>query len=198
MNLGINIRKASIFDKFEVISSLIYQSAPELFNLLCGDEVKKIITQLLKLNQNRFSYHYVYIAEIEGEIMGIALLIPTQVQKANSDYTKVLNWWQQWRWYLVENLILKRIIKTDYPENSYYLANLAVKPEYQSLGIGTKLIQYCQQQAKRQGATSLWISVSIDNPRARQLYQKQGFEVKETKTISIRGKPIGTYALVYF
>jgi [ribosomal protein S18]-alanine N-acetyltransferase len=53
---------------------------------------------------------------------------------------------------------------------------LAVAPEAQGRGLGTRLLDLIEQEARRRGAEDLLLEVRKDNPRAQQLYLRNGFE----------------------
>jgi ribosomal protein S18 acetylase RimI-like enzyme len=63
------------------------------------------------------------------------------------------------------------------PEQRGYLYALRVMDHLQGLGIGTRLILEAERLMMEQGCTWSTISVAKDNPRARQLYQRLGYEV---------------------
>jgi ribosomal protein S18 acetylase RimI-like enzyme len=56
-----------------------------------------------------------------------------------------------------------------------HLTWMAILPEYQGKGLGSQLINYCQQQADQAGKT-LTLQVLRNNPAAL-LYKRHGFEI---------------------
>ncbi len=57
-----------------------------------------------------------------------------------------------------------------------YLANIAVDPEFQGLGIGTRLLEAVEEMAKDSGANYIILEVRVSNKAAIRLYEKFGFE----------------------
>lgn len=57
------------------------------------------------------------------------------------------------------------------------IANVAVKPEFQHLGIATALTKHALRYAQQKRAAEVWLQVGSDNPAARNLYAGLGFEV---------------------
>ncbi|TLP77227.1 ribosomal protein S18-alanine N-acetyltransferase [Nesterenkonia sphaerica] len=53
---------------------------------------------------------------------------------------------------------------------------LAVAPEAQGRGLGSRLLGLIEQEARRRAAEDLLLEVRSDNPRAQQLYLRCGFE----------------------
>ncbi len=58
-----------------------------------------------------------------------------------------------------------------------HLTNLAVKPEWQSLGIGKSLVYFLSLVAKTEGISSIMLEVRTPNTAAQELYKKFGFEI---------------------
>ena len=55
------------------------------------------------------------------------------------------------------------------------LFDLFTDPGNRSLGIGTRLLERLIDWGRREGATTAWLQVMDDNPRARSLYARCGF-----------------------
>lgn len=177
------------------VAQLIEASAPELFSLLFGSAAIDILQRLVRLSHNRFSYRYIYVAEVENQVVGIATLIPASKLNMNSDLRSVLNIWLRLRRQVAYWLILNRVLEQHYPANSFYIANLAVHPTYRGKGIGTELVQHCIVHATIAGANQIFISVDINNPRAQKLYELLGFQVVATRTLSLLTLTIGSRVL---
>lgn len=178
----------------EQVAALIYASAPDLFDLLWGRSAVGCLTKLVTRSHNRFSYRYVRVAEIDGQVLGAVLQVPAPALNDNSDYPIALGTWKHLRLRLAYALLLDRILKHDFPPNSLYIANLAVASPHRGQGIGTRLLQQCIAAAAAQ-ASPLYISVSIDNPRAQKLYESLGFEVVDVQTLRLLQTTIGTRVL---
>lgn len=72
------------------------------------------------------------------------------------------------------------VLKNDDPDytipgNRIYLSRMIVKNEYQNHGIGSSLIDYLMEQARKNGYEEMSIGVDIVNVNARHLYEKKGF-----------------------
>ncbi len=57
------------------------------------------------------------------------------------------------------------------------IANVAVKPEFQHLGIATAMTKQALRYAKQKRAAEVWLQVTSDNLAARNMYANLGFEV---------------------
>ncbi len=184
----------------EAVAALIQASAPELFEVTFGPNAIPILAALIQRSHNRYSHRYVYVGEVQeatgaDRIIGIAVLIPAEVLHDYTDEQAVLNPWQKLRQWLLQRMMLDRVLQHDYPAGSFYLANLSVRPDYQNRGIGTQLLQQCI--AAVPPGSPLFISVDIANPRAQKLYESLGFQVVSSKTLRILHRTIGSRVLVY-
>jgi ribosomal protein S18 acetylase RimI-like enzyme len=72
--------------------------------------------------------------------------------------------------------------------NSILIVALAVLPNYQSAGIGKKLVQRVKQEAIRKKREMLLVSTSNDNLPALAFYQTLGFQIFEIETDAIARK----------
>ncbi|GAB4379727.1 MAG: hypothetical protein Kow00121_34450 [Elainellaceae cyanobacterium] len=177
------------------VAQLIYDSAPEMFALLFGQTAVQTIQKLVQRSHNRFSHRYVRVAESAHRVVGIATILPAIALTDDADYSSVLSAWAQLRWKLAHRLILDRVLEHTYPADTFYIANLAVHPDYRGNGIGTQLLLHCIAEAQASDANQVFISVDINNPRAQKLYESLGFQVVATKTISLLRKTIGSHVL---
>lgn len=60
--------------------------------------------------------------------------------------------------------------------NEGNITNIAIKKEYQSQGIGTKLLEALINHSAKMGMVALTLEVRVSNLSAQHLYKKLGFE----------------------
>ena len=60
---------------------------------------------------------------------------------------------------------------------TFYLANFCVRKENRSTGQGARLLEYVAAQATAERMTAVELDVAFDNPRARAMYERNGFTV---------------------
>jgi ribosomal protein S18 acetylase RimI-like enzyme len=53
---------------------------------------------------------------------------------------------------------------------------LYVRPEYHGAGIAQALMDWAMDEARNRGAQALYLTVFIENDRARRFYDRYGFE----------------------
>jgi [ribosomal protein S18]-alanine N-acetyltransferase len=58
-----------------------------------------------------------------------------------------------------------------------HLLNITIRPELQGQGLARLLMAHLKEASKAQGAHMLWLEVRESNARARQLYQREQFEL---------------------
>lgn len=61
------------------------------------------------------------------------------------------------------------------------IQTIGVLPDYEGQGIGTEMLTRMLAEARRRGATETLLEVREDNPRARRLYERFGFEHIHTR-----------------
>ncbi len=60
-----------------------------------------------------------------------------------------------------------------------YLSNLAVQAEYRRHGVAQQLLQACEQMALDWGFENIYLHVLENNPAARRLYRRAGYQLHE-------------------
>ncbi|NUM47588.1 MAG: GNAT family N-acetyltransferase, partial [Anaerolineales bacterium] len=70
----------------------------------------------------------------------------------------------------------------------HYIAHLGVAPEWQSKGIGGRLIEHFLEGGKKLGRTTAALDVSVVNPRAQRLYERLGFVVKHERVSTLKNE----------
>ena len=60
-----------------------------------------------------------------------------------------------------------------------WINHLAIHPEYQKRGIGSKLLNATIKELKKRGATKVILGVSTSNLKAMEFYYKNGFQVMD-------------------
>lgn len=175
------------------VAHLIDESSPELFSLMFGSQGIQNLTQLVQGSENRFSYHYIRVAQIADQVVGIAVMVPAEKLSVNTDL-KALSYRQQLRLGLVKRFILPLVLQQDYPQGSFYIANLAVTSRYRNQGIGQQLLSNCIDEAATRSG-SVYISVDVTNLRAKKLYESMGFQLVQEKVIGLGRFRVGSLVL---
>ena len=176
------------------VAALIYESAPTLFDVIFGARSIECLMALVPRSHNRFSHQYIRIAEINHQVVGIAILLPAEQLNHNADYGEILSFSQRLWLKLAQQFILRHLLRHDYPAGAFYLGNLAVASEYRNQGIGRQLLSQCINAAAN---SPIFISVDSSNGRTQKLYESCGFQVVDTKVLSFLGTTIGSRILMW-
>lgn len=92
---------------------------------------------------------YIFVAKEENEILGYVSIYISERQNPIMRYRKILD-----------------------------IDALGVDEKYRGRGIGTKLLEYIKELAKKENCTDLHLTVNEENAGAIKLYETFGFRVK--------------------
>jgi len=166
---------------------LIYLSMGELADYLFGKahlSVDEILAGLFLLEGNRFSKGIADVAEWGGQPAGMLVSFPGREFNRRELFIGLgllkLCGLRDVLCLSVPALSIANGIETRRDE--YYLANMAVSPEFQGRGIGSALLANAEQQARQAGLKMCSLIVDIENPSARRLYERCGYRVVFSKT----------------
>lgn len=81
---------------------------------------------------------------------------------------------------------------SDYNKETNELSGLYIKPEYTGEGIGKKLLDKVEEDARKNGLEQLWCKSTIT---AKDFYQKHGYELIEETTHEIDGLEMAVYKM---
>lgn len=184
--MTITIRPATP-DDATLTSSLISLSMGELADYLFGKAhltVDEILAGLFLLEGNRFSQHIADIAEWDGQPAGMLVSFPgreiTRRDLAMGlGLVKLCGLWDVLR-LSVPALAIASGVET--LRDEYYLASVAVSPGFQGRGIGSELLGKAEVKACKAGLKKCSLIVDLENPSARRLYARSGYQVVFTKT----------------
>jgi ribosomal-protein-alanine N-acetyltransferase len=73
-------------------------------------------------------------------------------------------------------------------KNSIYISHIAIKPEFQSKGIGQLLYRKLISIAKQKRIKKIEALINIDNPNSIRLHKKMGFLLKDRKEAILLSK----------
>lgn len=173
------IRKAILEDAPKT-APLIYEAIGDIANRLTGEtEAPKILSSLealFKRTDNRLSYVYTYVAESEvtKDILGILVLYNGQ---EGIELDASLQ-----RWLEQKHAPITTIDVEAYPDE-FYIDTVCVHQNARGLGIGTALLHYAEEVARKKGFTKIALNVETQKVKAQKLYERLGYVVTEPWTI---------------
>lgn len=143
-----------------------------------GEE--KTVEVLMKAVESptyRYGYARGIVKEIDGEVAGIAFGYLAEeesvVDLPLSETLKSLG--------LPEARIFVDL--ETYPKE-WYLDTIVVNEKFRGYGVGTELLEAVNRAAKEAGANKVGLCVDLANPKAQQLYKRQGYEIVGEQILS--------------
>jgi ribosomal protein S18 acetylase RimI-like enzyme len=111
------------------------------------------LQRLFREEGNRFSYQYIQVAEQSTNVVGLVLSFAGRDEKQ-------LNAAVGWQ------------LECEAEDDEWYVDALAVFTDWGRKGIGTRLMQAAEQQARQQHYAKIALNVAKDNIQALSLYQR--------------------------
>ena len=81
--------------------------------------------------------------------------------------------------------LLLSLLERDVEPDILLMDGIAVSPDARGLGVGTALLSALKEKTEALGLSSLRLDVIDSNPRARALYEREGFVAGETLNVGV-------------
>lgn len=177
------IRKGRIEDA-EHFSQLALFAVPEFLPYVLGSNVKAIMKNIFQDTGNLFSFEHSYFVEVDSEVAGMALGYSYRQGKQEEERTGelVVRYLEGSSFAELPDPRIMGITK-NVEENEYYFMYLAVYPKFRGLGLGTKLFELIEEEARKAGYNTVVFDVETDNTRAVKLYERLGYEIEAKSPI---------------
>lgn len=187
--MNVCIRPAQPADSALAVK-LIHLSMGEEMDWLFGQEAgypaDAVMAALYARRGNRFSWNLCWVAEADGQAVGLLLAfagrrLPVLEAVTGLHLVGVFGLRATWR------LARKQRLYGDLVEarpDEYYVSNLGVLPEFQGRGIGGALLDFADEQARAAGLGKCSLLVAQDNPALR-LYRRRGYEIAASYTFPV-------------
>lgn len=171
------IRKAYKEDAPQV-AKLIFLAMTEIVYQFIGQEDKeesiRFLTKLAEQEGNQFSYTNIFVAEENGSILGQISLYPGEQLKSLRQPVLDL---------IKKQYNINYLTEDETEAGEIYLDTIAVNPNTQGKGIGKQLIQYIIEEYVNKQKQTLGLLVDKDNPNAKRLYERMGFQKVKDKIV---------------
>ena len=122
-----------------------------------------------------------YIAVQGGTVLGVLLLEYAGMPKHLPSLTNRQLQEKYGLPALVRAMILDRIIHYHPGPGELYIDSIAVSEEARGRGIGSRLLDFTIEQARERQYGRVSLQVMFENPRAKALYERHGFQIISSK-----------------
>ncbi len=140
------------------------------------------LEHFFRLHGSRFSHDCSSIAEMEGQVVGVLVAFPyAEMSARNSRMASQFH--GAYTFTEIVKIIWLSLPMLSLPEaftGEFYTANLAVDPAWQGRGVGAALLKHAEGLAADNGLLVCSLNVDLDNPRAKALYERQGYQTTRT------------------
>lgn len=179
MNSTVSIRPAQPSDAL-IAASLIHLAMGDFAELFSGgQDPETLLAELFVRADNRFSCNFGTLIESNGEAAGLLLAYPAAKMRSlelNTGYHLFS---------LIGFRRMLRLAQKTFPfinvreaeRGEFYISNVAVRPEFQGRGFGTRLMSCAEEQARGSGLKRCSLIVDAHNEVALRLYQKIGYKI---------------------
>lgn len=166
-----NIRRGLQQDS-EQIASYLLLAMEEIAYRFIGQRDKQqalhFLTELVKQEGNQYSYNNNWVIEEAGEVVATALVYDGaklhELRKPVAQY--------------VETQFQREFSPEDETQpGEFYIDCIGVNPNQQGKGLGSKIIEFLIGEYVTKNKTVLGLLVDDDNPKAKKLYERLGFQV---------------------
>ena len=141
-----------------------------------GEDMLDVGQRRYEREDSVFSYKNCVVAELEGKIVGMIVAFPMEVDEDSPD-TEI-------------DPVLLPYSKLE-EDNSFYICGMAVFPEYRGLGLGTRMLELAETQAKKRGFQKLSLIVFEQNQGAKRLYERHGYR-------EVAREPVVAHELIHY
>lgn len=174
-----SIRKAIKSDSHAIAVCLFLamkEIALYLFNTESENEAIEVLEQFVLSENNQYSYSICWVVENEID----------EVVAASNVYngSDLIRLREAIITYNIEHFNRNIEIEDETQAGEYYIDCMGVHPAHQGKGIGSLLFQHLINEYVTQQKQTLGLLVDLDNPQAKKLYLKLGFEVVGQKTLA--------------
>jgi len=138
------------------------------------ERANEVFEFFARQKNNQYSFENTIVCEANDEILGVTLAYDggklDELREAFLDYIRM-------------NYDFEGKPEDETEAGEIYLDTVSVFPEHQGKGIGQKLIQKLIEQSRERGFSKVGLLVEVNNPSAKRLYERIGFQVVGLKPL---------------
>lgn len=176
INVNVFVRKGRVEDA-PAAAQLIVQAMEETARrLVCTDDMSQVIKAfeyLYSQKNNLYSFENIVVLECEGEVAGIITTYDggrlKELKKLAFDYFAKFGF--------------DGNMQDETQAGELYIDTLSVSAKHQGKGYGQLLINHILKEAPHAGFSKVGLLVDVENPRAKKLYERLGFQTVGKKML---------------
>ncbi|KQL58613.1 MULTISPECIES: GNAT family N-acetyltransferase [Bacillaceae] len=144
--------------------------------------IEETMRRLWEGTNNRFSHEFAYEAKAGNKTLGMITCYPTSVMNQlvlpTAKQILQIRRFEMIK-YAVKNVrpLYAMMTMEEGKKDEFHIGANALLPESRGLGIGGMLLDFAEACAKERSFTKLSLTVRENNPRAKQLYERLGYQV---------------------
>lgn len=174
----INVRRGSPKDAGH-FSELVVMTSPQFLPAVFGSKVKNLMCKIFQHRRHYFSFDNSFFVEVNGKVAGMAQLHKLSPRRREkTQLIMLLLKYMTWRFPVVAFNLLKSEQMIRLVNSDCYLSSVAIYPEYRGLGLGTRLLESIEEEAKSIGKKRIVLHAETYNTRAMSLYERLGYKVE--------------------
>ncbi|MCP4538541.1 MAG: GNAT family N-acetyltransferase [Chloroflexi bacterium] len=197
--LTVVVRPATVQDMPRV-GDILAQGFGDKFGIVFGRRVNRaprVLAQLERLKLERGLSTF-FVAEADGRVVGVIELSGRREHWTDS-WRQIRTLWRKiGLLYTLRAVVGFLLLYEADPgdENTVYVSQIAVAHAFRGCGVGRKLLMRAESWGRARGQQNLALHVAATN-RARHLYERFGFELKERSEEWVTERLFGIRAWLY-
>ena len=172
------IRKATPKDTKEIATYMMLAMEDIVYEFIGENSEEKALSFLETLilqKDNQYSYENCWVIDDNGNAIAVANVYNgADLEKLRTPVAS-----------LVKTMFNREFQCEDETEKGeFYIDCIGVNPNYQGKGLGSKILHFLIDEYVSKRKETLGLLVDKDNPNAKRLYLKLGFEITGEKTLT--------------
>lgn len=165
-----------IFEEGLTFARYLDEAAEGFMRFMLGRRAPRILAEAYTRPDSEYSFRNVVFAEDGGSIVGMACGFTAAERDRFSDRPlKRAAGFPAVRMRAVRILLAPMFrILSSIPDGGFYLLAMAVDDEMRGRGVGSSLMDFVEERARRSGSSRLCLDVAVKNEGARRLYERRG------------------------
>lgn len=159
------------------IAPLIVDAIGSIANRLTAQTEPTLVEQtlqtLIQQTNSRHSYEHTFVALEHNNVVGIAVLYDGKTGRTLDRQLEAF----------LRSEGRPVTIDVEAHDDEFYIDTICVAENVRGKGVGSQLLAFAEDEAKRRGFAKISLNVEVEKMRARQLYEHVGYRITEPWTI---------------